>query len=150
MPWPYWSLCRSCRFFFLAEGRRIADAFIRLLSTEENHQAIREVADELNLGLRKYIRAKVILGGCSFAFYSTVMLLARFPHAIALGILGGVLEFIPVAGWINAATAIVTVGAVTHSHWIWRQRFLAFGDSSWTTSSRHGSSDTTLRSTFCW
>ena len=72
--------------FFLAEGRRIAKAFILLLSTEKNHQSIREVADELNLGLRGYIRAKVILGVCS-------MLLARFPHAIALGILGGVLEF---------------------------------------------------------
>ncbi len=110
--------------FFLAEGRRIADAFIHLLSTEENHQAIREVAEELNLGLRGYIRAKVILGGWSFGFYSTVMLLVRFPHAIALGILGGVLEFIPVAGWITAAAAIVTVGALTHSHWIWMAALL--------------------------
>jgi predicted PurR-regulated permease PerM len=105
--------------FFLAEGRRIADAFIRLLSSEENHQTIREVADELNLGLRKYIRAKVVLGGCSFAFYSTIMLLAGFRHAIALGILGGVLEFIPLAGWITSAAVIVTVGALTHAHWIW-------------------------------
>jgi predicted PurR-regulated permease PerM len=110
--------------FFLAEGRRIADAFIQLLSTEENHQAIREVADELNLGLRRYIRAKVILAGWSFAFYSTAMLLLRFPHAIALGILGSILEFIPVAGWITAAAAIVTVGAVTHSHWIWMAALL--------------------------
>ncbi len=105
--------------FFLAEGGRIADAFIQLLSNEKNQQAIREIADDLNLGLRKYIRAKVILGGCSFAFYSTVMLLARFPQAIALGILGGILEFIPLAGWIASAAVIVTVGAVTHSHWIW-------------------------------
>src|SRR6202023_1093687 len=104
--------------FFLAEGRPITEAFIRLLSTEENHQAIREVADELNLGLRRYIRAKVTLGGCSLAFYSTVMFFAKFPHAMALGILGGVLEFIPVAGWITAAAAIVTVGVLTRSHWI--------------------------------
>jgi predicted PurR-regulated permease PerM len=110
--------------FFLAEGKRITGAFIQLLSTEENHQAIREVADELNLGLRKYIRAKVILGGCSFAFYSTIMLSARFPHAIALATLGGVLEFIPVAGWITAAAAIVTVGALAHSHWIWMAALL--------------------------
>jgi predicted PurR-regulated permease PerM len=105
--------------FFLAEGRQIADAFVHLLSTGQNHQAIREVADELDLGLRRYIRAKVILGVCSLVFYSTAMLAASFPHAIALGILGGVLEFIPVAGWITAAAAIVTVGALTHSHWIW-------------------------------
>jgi predicted PurR-regulated permease PerM len=105
--------------FFLAEGRRIADAFIQLFSTENNHQAIREIADELNLGLRRYIRAKVILAGWSFVFYSAALLLAKFPHAIALGVLGGVLEFIPVAGWMTSAAIFLTVGAATHSHWIW-------------------------------
>jgi predicted PurR-regulated permease PerM len=110
--------------FFLAEARPIADAFIQLFSTEQNYQAIREVADELNLGLKKYIRAKVILSGWSFAFYSTIMVFASFPHAIALGILGGVLEFIPLAGWITAAAAIVTVGALTQSHWIWMAALL--------------------------
>ena len=105
--------------FFLAEDRRIADGFIRLLSTAENHQTLSEVADELNLGLRGYIRAKVILAGWSFAFYSTVMLLLRFPHPIALGILGAVLEFIPVAGWMASATVFIAVGILTHSHWIW-------------------------------
>jgi predicted PurR-regulated permease PerM len=46
------------------------------------------------------------------------MLLLKFPHAIALGFLGGVLEFIPVAGWMTSAAAIVVVGFFTHSHWI--------------------------------
>ena len=105
--------------FFLAEGRQITDTFIHLLSTEENHQTIREVADELNLGLRAYIRAKVILALWSLAFYSTAMLLLRFPHAIALGILGAILEFIPLAGWITSAATIIVVGVATHSHWIW-------------------------------
>jgi hypothetical protein len=40
--------------------------------------------------LRNYIRAKVILGGCSLVFYATVMLLMRFPYATGLGFLGGV------------------------------------------------------------
>jgi predicted PurR-regulated permease PerM len=105
--------------FFLAEGRRIADALIHLFSNDNNYLAIREIADELNIGLRRYIRAKVILAGWSFAFYSAAMLLAKFPHAIALGVLGGVLEFIPVAGWMTSAAVILTVGAATHSHWIW-------------------------------
>jgi predicted PurR-regulated permease PerM len=105
--------------FFLAEGRGITEAFIQLLSTEENHQTIREVADELNLGLRRYIRAKVILAGCSFAFYSTTMLLVRLPHAIGLGVLGSILEFVPLVGWMASAAAIIAVGILTHSHWIW-------------------------------
>ncbi len=47
------------------------------------------------------------------------MLILGFPYAIALGILGGVLEFLPAVGWIASAVAILTVGFLTHSHWIW-------------------------------
>jgi predicted PurR-regulated permease PerM len=105
--------------FFLAEGSRIADGFIQVFSTENSQQAIREIAEELNVGLKRYIRAKVLLAGWSLVFYSATMLLAKFPHAIALAVMGSVLEFIPVAGWMTSAAVILTVGAVTHSHWIW-------------------------------
>ena len=110
--------------FFLAEGRRMADAFIQIFFTGDNQRAVREIADELNVGLKRYIRAKVILAGWSFASYSAAMLLARFPHAIVLGVLGGALEFVPVAGWMTSAAVIVTVGVLTHSHWIWMAAFL--------------------------
>src|SRR5208282_1453956 len=110
--------------FLLADGAQIADSCIRLVSTEGNHQAIRAVADELNAMLRRYIKAKVILGGWSFAFYSAALLLLRFPHAIAIGVVGGVLEFIPVAGWIITAAAIVGLGILTHGHWIWMAALL--------------------------
>jgi predicted PurR-regulated permease PerM len=105
--------------FLLADGARIADSCIRLVSTEDNHQAIRAIADELNAMLRRYIKAKVILSGWSFAFYSAALVLLRFPHAIAIGVVGGVLEFIPVAGWLITAAIIVGVGILTHGHWIW-------------------------------
>jgi predicted PurR-regulated permease PerM len=105
--------------FFLADGRRLADSFIQLVSTESNHQTIREVAEELNTMLRKYIRAKVILGGCSLLFYSAAMLLLKFPNAISFGVLGGVLEFVPVAGWLTSATMITGVSILTQRHWIW-------------------------------
>jgi predicted PurR-regulated permease PerM len=110
--------------FFLAEGRVITDAFIQLFFTENNRPSVREIADELNVGLRRYIRAKVILAVWSFAFYAAAMLLARFPHAVALAALGGALEFIPVAGWMSSAAVIVTVGVFTHSHWIWMAALL--------------------------
>jgi predicted PurR-regulated permease PerM len=110
--------------FFLAEGRGMVDALIQLFFTENNQRPVREIADELNVGLKRYIRAKVILAGCSFAFYAAAMLVAGFPHAIALGVLGGALEFVPVAGWMASAAIIVTVGALTHSHWIWMAALL--------------------------
>jgi predicted PurR-regulated permease PerM len=110
--------------FFLAEVRRMTDAVIHRFFTENRQQEVREIADELNVGLKAYIRAKVILAGWSFTFYATAMLVARFPHAVALGVLGGVLEFVPVAGWMTSAAVIVTVGVLTHSHWIWMAALL--------------------------
>jgi predicted PurR-regulated permease PerM len=105
--------------FFLRDGEHMANAFMQLLVPSKKHRAVRAITYELNEMLRRYIRAKVTLGGWSLAFYSAAMFLLRFPHAIALGILGGVLEFIPVAGWMTAAVTILATGILTHSHWMW-------------------------------
>jgi Predicted permease len=74
--------------------------------------------------LRHYIRAKVILAVLSLIFCSVAMLFLGYPNALALGLMAGVLEFIPVAGWITALIAIATVGMLTHSHWIWMAALL--------------------------
>jgi predicted PurR-regulated permease PerM len=83
------------------------------------------VAEELNTMLRKYIRAKVILGACSLVFYAAAMLSLGFPNAISLGFLGAVLEFVPIAGWTSTAAIILSVGFLTHCHWIWMALLLA-------------------------
>src|SRR6202140_5794453 len=105
--------------FFLSDGENLANQVIHLVSTKENHAAIRSLADEFHVMLQRYIRAKVILGGLSLLYCSGAMLLLGFPNAIALGVLAGILEFIPVAGWMTAAVIIVTAGALSHSHLIW-------------------------------
>src|SRR5258708_23793798 len=74
--------------------------------------------------LQHYIRAKVILGGLSLSYCSVAMLVLGFPNAVTLGILAGILEFIPVAGWMIAAATIVSAGALAHAHWIWMMALL--------------------------
>jgi predicted PurR-regulated permease PerM len=111
--------------FFLSDGEKLADQIIHLVAREENHGALESLAGELHVMLQRYIRANVILGGLSLLYCSIAMLLLGFPSAIALGILAGILEFIPVAGWMIAAATIVTVGVLTHSHWIWMLALLA-------------------------
>ena len=69
--------------------------------------------------LARYIRSQLVLAGLSFVFYSISLLLLGFPYAVPLGLLGGILEFLPVVGWIAAATVMLTVGFLTHAHWIW-------------------------------
>ena len=79
----------------------------------------RRVLQRADTVLAKYIRAQLALAGLSFGFYSVSMLILRFPYAIALGALGGALEFLPAVGWIVSALVILMVGFLVHSHWIW-------------------------------
>jgi predicted PurR-regulated permease PerM len=105
--------------FFLSDGEKLSEQFVRIVSTPSNHQAVQSFVVELDATLQHYIRAKVILALLSLTFSSVAMLLLGFPNAILLGLLAGILEFIPVAGWILAAGTILTIGFVTHAHWIW-------------------------------
>jgi predicted PurR-regulated permease PerM len=105
--------------FFLSDGEKLTEQLIRLISTRGNHRALQSLVVELDLTLQHYIRAKVILALLSFTFSSLAMLLLGFSSPLLLGLLAGILEFIPVAGWILAAATILTVGFVTHAHWIW-------------------------------
>jgi len=104
--------------FFLRDGEHIADVLIRLFFSSDRRPLIRSLAYDLHLMLTRYIRAQVLLCGLSFLFYTGVLLLLRYPHAIALGVLGGLLEFIPVVGWISTFAAISAVGILNHQHWI--------------------------------
>jgi len=105
--------------FFLNDGENLANGVIRLLSTKETYDEARALAADLNEMMRHYIRAKVTLAVLSLVFCSAGMLFLGYRHALALGLMAGVLEFIPVAGWITALITISTVGLMMHAHWIW-------------------------------
>ncbi|MGO9434246.1 MAG: AI-2E family transporter [Terracidiphilus sp.] len=111
--------------FFLRDGDHIADVLIQMFFSPDRRPGIRAVANELHIMLTRYIRAQVLLCGLSFVFYAAAMLLLRFPHAMALAVLGGSLEFIPAVGWVSTLAAIISVGVVNHAHWIWMAALLA-------------------------
>jgi len=110
--------------FFLRDGHHIVDVFIRLLFHTNRHPQIHALVGQLHLMLTRYIRAQLLLCVLSFAFYSATMLVLRFPHAIVLGILGGLLEFIPVLGWTSTFAVVVGAGILNHSHWVWMAALL--------------------------
>jgi predicted PurR-regulated permease PerM len=118
-------LIPALAIFFLRDGDHIADVLIQMFFPLDRRPEIRAVANELHIMLTRYIRAQVLLCGLSFVFYAAAMLLLGFPHAIALALLGGLLEFIPAVGWMSTFAAIISVGIVNHSHWIWMAALLA-------------------------
>jgi predicted PurR-regulated permease PerM len=105
--------------FILRDGRPMADAFIAAAASRGNQKPLLRILRRVDTMLARYIRAQLALAGLSFVFYSASMLLLRFPYAIALGALGGALEFLPAVGWVASAVAILTIGFLTHAHWIW-------------------------------
>jgi predicted PurR-regulated permease PerM len=111
--------------FFLRDGEHIAKTLIQVLFPADRRAQVRVAAQELHIVLAKYISAQVLLCILSFVFYLATLLAVRCPHAIALAVLGGFLEFILVAGWLTTLAAIVSVAFVSHSHWIWIAVLLA-------------------------
>lgn len=105
--------------FILRDGRPTADAFIEAVASRGNRTRTERILRQVDAMLARYIRAQSALCGLSFVFYSVSMLVLRFPYAIALGVLGGVLECLPAVGWITSAVAILAIGFLTHAHWIW-------------------------------
>jgi predicted PurR-regulated permease PerM len=105
--------------FLLLDGREKIDAFIQTVELRRGSTLGTRILKRIDTMLARYIRSQLALAGLSFIFYTISMLVLGFPHALALGVLGGVLEFLPVVGWIAAAAVMLTIGFLTHAHWIW-------------------------------
>ena len=105
--------------FILRDRGQMADELFEAVQPRDDGNRIERILRRVDRMLAKYIRAQLALVALSFVFYSVSMLILKFPYAIALGVLGGVLEFLPAVGWIASAAAILTLGFLTHSHWIW-------------------------------
>lgn len=110
--------------FILRDGRRVADEIVAAIAGGHDQTRARRVLSQVDTMLAKYMRSQLALAGLSFVFYTICMLALGFPYAVALGILGGALEFLPAVGWIASAAAILTVGFLTHAHWIWMAALL--------------------------
>ena len=105
--------------FLLKDGRQMLDATIEGVERRGRGTAFQRILRQIDTMLAKYIRAQLALAGLSLLFYSASMRVLGFPYAFALGTLGGALEFLPAVGWIASAAMILTIGYLTHSHWIW-------------------------------
>jgi predicted PurR-regulated permease PerM len=105
--------------FLLQHGRQMPDALLQSVGPAAERTLLARILRRVDTMLAKYTRAQLALAGLSFVFYTISMLALGFPYAIALGLLGGALEFLPAVGWIAAATVMLSIGFLTHAHWIW-------------------------------
>jgi len=105
--------------FILRDRRQIEDAIFKAVERPGQPTTFGKILRHVDVTLANYMRAQLILAALSFVFYTTALLILGFPYALPLGIVGGILEFLPAVGWIASATLILTIGVLVHAHWIW-------------------------------
>jgi predicted PurR-regulated permease PerM len=105
--------------FFLRDGRAFSEVLLALVQSRPQRELLQGVLSDLNQMLAHFIRAQLTLAALTFVIYSAALALMRMPYALALGTLGGLLEFIPVLGPLVAAVTIVGVALLMgYKHWL--------------------------------
>ncbi len=84
--------------FFLGNRTAFLDALVDLFGKRGDRAKARRTIHQVDEALAQYTRAQLILAALSVAFYIVSMAVLRIPYAVALGIIGGALEFVPVLG----------------------------------------------------
>src|SRR5207245_8239024 len=105
--------------FFLINRAALVEGTVDLFARRQDRATVKPTVDQIDSMLAQYMRAQLLLAGLSSVFYSASMAILGFPYPLALGVLGGALEFLPVVGWVLAAAAILASGWLTGAHWIW-------------------------------
>jgi predicted PurR-regulated permease PerM len=101
-------------FYFLLDGERFGDFALRFLDRPRRADAIR-IGQRIHVVLGRWLRGQLFLIALVAAvLYVILGPILHVPYALALSILSGVLEIIPLVGPIIAAALAGTVAFATH------------------------------------
>ncbi|MGD0017905.1 MAG: AI-2E family transporter [Candidatus Limnocylindrales bacterium] len=100
-------------FYFLLDGRRFGLFALRFLDRSQRADALR-IAHRIHVVLGRWLRGQLLLIGLvAVVLYVILGPILHVPYALALSILSGVLEIIPLVGPIIAAALAGTVAFAT-------------------------------------
>jgi len=94
--------------FMLLEGPRWVDRFYALLPVEKQARW-RNVGDQIYRTVGGYVTGNLLISLIAGVASTLVLLVAGVPYAVALGLVVGVLDLIPLAGATIAALVVSTV-----------------------------------------
>jgi len=95
-------------FFMLLEGPRWVERFLALLSPHQQERWSR-VGDEIYKTIGGYVTGNLLISVIAGVSITIVLLIMGVPYAVALGLLVGVLDLIPLAGATLAGIVVVGV-----------------------------------------
>ena len=96
-------------FFMLLEGPVWMERFYGLLPAK-SRERWRGIGQQIYLTVGGYVTGNLFISLIAGAASTLVLLLLGVPYAVALGLLVGILDLIPLAGATIAAIIVVTVG----------------------------------------
>ncbi len=105
--------------FFLADGNKFAQRFIDEFDRRDQRRLLRSIVEDLDRMLARFIFSQLMVAGLSLCAYSIVLTALSYPYSLALAVAGGIMEFIPVAGPLVAAVAILGVGFLAGFSKLW-------------------------------
>lgn len=105
--------------FFLADGGKFAQRFIAEFDRRDQRRLLRSIVEDLDQILARFIFSQILVASLSIFTYSIVLTVLRYPYSLALAVGGGIMEFIPVAGPLVAAVAILGVGFLAGFSKLW-------------------------------
>jgi predicted PurR-regulated permease PerM len=105
-------------FFFLKDAGLMRQHILDLVEEGPRRALLDDVLADTHLLLAHYMRAMVLLSVGTFTVYSVFLSIMGIPYAILLGLLGGMLEFIPTIGPVVAVLAILLVTVVSGGHFL--------------------------------
>lgn len=112
--------------FFLKDGPGMTGSVVKVVERRRQRKFLSALFADLDQMLARYIRAQLTLAAFSMAFYISALEVLRVPYAIVLGVVAGVLEFVPVLGPLIAAISIIGIALVTdYRHLVWLGVLLA-------------------------
>jgi predicted PurR-regulated permease PerM len=107
-------LCLIITFYLLLDGHRFGQFALRFLDRGQRVETLR-IAHRIHVVLGRWLRGQLLLIFLvAVVFYVILGPILHIPFALALAILSGVLEIIPLVGPIIAAALAGTVTFATH------------------------------------
>jgi predicted PurR-regulated permease PerM len=112
-------------FLCLKDGAMVKQHILGLMEPGPQGKLLDNILMDMDLVLAHYMRALVMLSITAFTCYSIFLTIMGVPYGILLGVLGGMLEFIPVVGPLTASLTVLIIGGAASGHWIALLIFLA-------------------------
>jgi predicted PurR-regulated permease PerM len=103
-------------FLCLKDGALVRRHILSFMEPGPQRKLLDNILADMDLVLAHYMRALVLLSATTFTCYSIFLTVVGVHYSILLGVMAGMLEFIPLIGPLAAGLVTLAVGGVLSGH----------------------------------